>query len=82
MYNYLANDHHELLLENLLPSCKVLNISLSKKVGTNKRTNWKQEFQKPQNENFCLTYLNVEKNGNFHFLSLCETFVKEQNHIL
>ena len=32
MYNYLANDHHELLLENLLPSYKVLNISLSKKV--------------------------------------------------
>ena len=52
MYNYLANDHHVLLLENLLPSRKVLNISLSKKkVETNKRTNWKQEFQKPKNEN-------------------------------
>ena len=26
-------------------------------------------FQKTQNENICLTYLNTEMNGNFHFLS-------------
>ena len=38
MDNYLANDHHELLLENLLPSYKVLNISLSKK-SRNKQKN-------------------------------------------
>ena len=82
MYNYLASDHHELLLENLLPSCKVLNINTPRMQKQPKETNWKQKFQKPQNENFCLTYLNVEMNGNFHFLSLCETFVKEQNHIL
>ena len=34
-----------------------------------KETNWKQKFQKPINENICLTYLNGETNGNFHFLS-------------
>ena len=34
-----------------------------------KETNWKQKFQKTQNENICLTNLNMENNGNFHFLS-------------
>lgn len=34
-----------------------------------------QKFQKPQNENFCLTNLNVENNGNFPILSfgVCNT---------
>ena len=64
-----ANDHHDLLLENLLPNCKVLNINTPKKQKVPKETNWKQKFQKPQNENICLTYLNTENNGNFHFLS-------------
>ena len=55
-----ANDHHDLLLENLLPSCKVLNINTPRKQKQPKETNWKQKFQKPQNENICLTYLNTE----------------------
>ena len=51
---------HYLLLENLLPSCKVLNINTPRKQKQPKETNWKQKFQKPQNENICLIYLNTE----------------------
>ena len=58
---------HNLLLENLLPSCKVLNINTLRKRKQPKETNWKKEFQKPQNENICLTNLNVE-NGNYPIL--------------
>ena len=32
-------------------------------------TNWKQKFEKLQNENISLTNLNVEKNGNFPILA-------------
>ena len=77
-----ADDHHDLLLENLLPNCKVLNINTPKKQKVPKETNWKQKFQKPQNENICLTYLNTEMNGNFHFLSFCAAFLKVQNQVL
>ncbi|OYP40248.1 hypothetical protein CIK88_09715 [Prevotella sp. P5-50] len=73
---------HYLLLENLLPNCKVLNINTPKKQKVPKETNWKQKFQKPQNENICLTYLNTEMNGNFHFLSFCAAFLKVQNQVL
>ena len=69
MYNYLANDHHELLLENLLIECNTLIINTLNEPKQPKETNWKQKFQKPQNENICLTYLNTEMNGNFHFMS-------------
>ena len=63
---------HYLLLENLLPNCKVLNINTPRKVKQPKETNWKQKFQKLQNESICLTSVNTEMNGNFHFLSfLC-----------
>ena len=77
-----ANDHHYLLFQNLLPNCKVLNINTPKKQKVPKETNWKQKFQKPQNENICLTYLNTEMNGNFHFLSFCAAFLKVQNQVL
>ena len=77
-----ANDHHYLLLQNLLPSCKALNVSTPQKRKLPKETNWKQKFQKPQNENICLTYLNTEMNGNFHFLSFCAAFLKVQNQVL
>jgi len=60
---------HDLLLDNLLISCNTLIISISKNSKMAKETNWKQIFQKPQNENICLTNLNVESIGNFHFLS-------------
>ena len=73
MYNYLANDNNDLLLENLLPSCNILNISTSRKQKTTKETNWKQKFRKPQNENICLTYLNMENKLNFHFMSFGES---------
>ena len=56
--NYIF--YRYLLLENLLSSSKVLNINVSKKPKPPKETNWKQKFQKPQNENICLTYLNTE----------------------
>ena len=58
-----AGSHHQhyLFLENLLPSCKVLNISTPQKQKQPKETNWKQKFQKPQNENICLTYLNRQR---------------------
>ena len=55
-----ANVHHNLLLENLLPSCKALNNNATRKQKHPKETNWKQKFQKNQNENICLTYLNTE----------------------
>lgn len=71
-----------LLFQNLLPNCKVLNINTPKKQKVPKETNWKQKFQKPQNENICLTYLNTEMNGNFHFLSFCAAFLKVQNQVL
>ena len=38
MYNYFANDHHELLLDNLLLSCKVLNINTPRKQKQLKET--------------------------------------------
>lgn len=64
-----ANDHHDLLLENLLISCKYLifNYYLSNEIA--KGTNWEQKFQKLQNENICLTNLNMENKRNFPFLS-------------
>lgn len=60
---------HFFLLQNLLFSCKYLitNYYLSCKIA--KGTNWKQKFQKPQNENICLTNLNVANNGNFPILA-------------
>ena len=36
---------------------------------TAKGTKCEQKFQKPKNENICLTNLNMANNGNFHFLS-------------
>src|SRR5574344_689010 len=64
-----ANDHHYLLLENLLISCKylIINYYLSNEIA--KGTNWEQKFQKLQNENICLTNLNMENKRNFPFLS-------------
>ena len=59
------------LLENLLPNRKVLNINTPRKQKVPKETNWKQNFQKPQNENIRLTYLNVEKKRNFPISSFC-----------
>ena len=49
-----ANDHHDFLFQNLLPNCKVLNINTPKKQKVPKETNWKQKFQKPQNEKHLL----------------------------
>ena len=62
-------DCHNTFLWNLLPNCKVLNINTPRKQKQPKETNWKQKFQKPKNENICLTSVNTEMNGNFHFLS-------------
>ena len=62
---------HYLLLENLLSNCKALNINTLREQKQPKETNWKQKFQKPKNENICLTYLNTENKRNFHFLSFC-----------
>ena len=74
--------HRDRFLENLLPSCKVLNINTPRKRKVPKETNWKQKFQKPQNENICLTYLNTENKRNFHFLSFCCALLKVQNQVL
>ena len=41
----------------------MLNINTPRKQKQPKETNWKQKFQKPQNGNICLTYLNTEKLG-------------------
>lgn len=69
---FIGRLRHDRVLENLLCDCNVLNISTPRKQKQPKETNWKQKFQKPQNENICLTYLNTENNGNFHFLSFCD----------
>ena len=74
-----ANAQHDLLLENLLSNCKALNINTLREQKQPKETNWKQKFQKPQNENICLIYLNTENKRNFHFLSFCDAFLKGQN---
>ena len=57
---YIRISHRDFLLENLLSSCNVLIINTPRKQKQPKETNWKQKFQKPQNENICLTYLNTE----------------------
>jgi hypothetical protein len=40
-------------------------LSHIEKAKTAKGTNWEQKFQKPQNENICLTNLNLEKTAIF-----------------
>ena len=70
MYNYLANDNNDLLLDNLLISCNLLIFSISIIGKLAKETNWKQKFQKPQNEIICLTNLNTENIRNFLILAL------------
>ena len=74
-----ANDQHDLLLENLPWDYKTLIINTSEKQKQPKETNWKQKFRKPQNENICLTYLNMEMNGNFHFLSFYDVVQMGKN---
>ena len=61
--------HNHIFSFFLLSSCNVLIINTPRKQKQPKETNWKQKFQKTQNENICLTYLNTEKKRNFHFLS-------------
>lgn len=68
MYNYLANDHNDLLLENLLSEYITLIINTPRKPKTPKETNWKQTFQKPHNENICLTSVNAENNCKFQIV--------------
>ena len=78
-----ANAHHNLLLENLLWDCKELTINTSEKQKQTKETNWKQKFQKPKNENICLTSVNTAENKwNFHFMSFGTVFLKVQNQLL
>jgi len=67
--------YHNVFLENLLIIHKWLIHSCIEKSETAKETNWEQKFQKPQNENICLTNLNAENNGNFHFLSFEEVLI-------
>ena len=67
--NTCSDDHHYFFLENLLLNCKALIINTSRKRKYPKETNWKQKFQKPQNENICLTNLNVQTNGNIPILA-------------
>ena len=64
-----ANDHHYLILENLLIVHKWLIHNYIEKTQTAKEIKQKQKFQKPKNENIRLTYLNVENNGNFPILA-------------
>ena len=62
---------------------KILCLIDPKKIRvTGDAYNWKQKFQKTQNENICLIYLNTEMNGNYHFLSFCALFLKVQNQVL
>ena len=67
--NTCSDDHHDLLFQNLLSEYNLLMIITPRKPIRPKETNWKQKFQKPKNENICLTYLDTVMKGNFHFLS-------------
>lgn len=65
----VANHHHDILLEilSILHKLLIHNIVyLNKQV---QETNWKQKFEKLQNENICLTNLNMENNDNFPILA-------------
>ena len=64
-----ADDHHDLLFQNLPIICKCLIHSYIEKAETTKGTKWEQKIQKPQNENIYLTNLNMENNGNFPILA-------------
>jgi hypothetical protein len=75
-----ADGQHDGLLENLLIICKWLIYRYIEKTKTAKGTNWEQKFQKPQNENICLTNLNVENKGNFPILSSGECKLKNIFH--
>ena len=55
-----ANNYRDILLENLLIIRKLLIHKYIKKTEMAKGTNWEQKIQNPQNENICLTNLNVE----------------------
>ena len=58
---------HYLLLENLLSSCKALNINTPRKRKQTKETNWKQKFQKPQNESMRKHKLTLKATEFFRF---------------
>ena len=64
-----ANDHHYLLLEILSIFHKRLIHNIIYLTKQAQETNWKQKFEKLQNENICLTNLNVASNGNFPILA-------------
>ena len=64
-----ADNHHDLLLEILSIFYKLLIHSIVFVLKQTKETNWKQKNEKLQNENICLTNLNVENNGNFPILT-------------
>lgn len=64
-----THEHHDALLEILLNFCKYLILRNYWRHKIAKGTNWKQKFQKPQNENISLTNLNMENKRNFPILS-------------
>ena len=64
-----ANAQHDLLLQILsnVRKCLIHSIVLRREYA--EETNQKQKIRKLQNENICLTNLNVENNGNFPILA-------------
>ena len=68
-----------IFFENLLSECKTLIINTPQNPKQPKETNWKQRFQKPQNENICFANLNVENNGYFPILGFREQLLESSN---
>ena len=63
-----ANDHHNLLLDNLALACKFLiyRCNLSR--------NQKQKFHLVENENIELSFVNVENKGKFPILIFVQLY--------
>ena len=75
MINDYCFNRHNLLLEILSIFRKQLKHSIVLLRKLAEETNWKQKFQKPQNENICLANLNVANKRNYPILSfgVCST---------
>ena len=63
------DNHHDLLLENLLNVRSKLIISIFHQHRITKETNWKQKFKKTPNCKQEITKINAENNGNLQMLS-------------
>ena len=69
-----ANDHHNLLLDNLALACKFLSCRCNLSRRNLKVTNQKQKFHLFENENIELSFVNVENKGKFPILIFVQLY--------